>query len=119
MYVYCTAAVEQAAGRFNLTEPLSKLVERLKQGDPTLLDQLFDIRFPYWKRNLGKNVRLVGDLRWLDEVPILVLFGLWLRGSGEYRDFLDHRTEANYQSRIRDEVEDEVLRVWVQEQRQQ
>ncbi|MFS8806894.1 hypothetical protein NW837_05445 [Synechococcus sp. R6-10] len=109
MYVYCPEEVLEAGAPYNLEE----LIERLEQGDRTLLSRLFDVRYPYWKRNLRRNVRLVADLRYLGEVPVLVLFGLWGRGSHEYREFLERRQDPSYQERVRNWVSDDQLQAWL------
>lgn len=113
MYVYCVEEVLEAADRFGLRSHLDSLVIRLQQGNPTLLEQLFDIRYPFWKRNLAGDSRLVGDLRWLGSVPVLVLFGLWGRGSHAYQDFLDRREETRYRNALRERVGDDDLLTWL------
>jgi hypothetical protein len=111
MYVYCTEKVP--AGDIKLKE----LIERLEQGDRILLSQLFDIRYPYWKRNFGRTFRLVSELRYLGEVPVLILFGLYSRGSHEYREFLDRREDSDYRDRIRNLVPEHQLRAWLERRR--
>ncbi len=111
MYVYCTEEVP--AGDIQLKE----LIKRLEQGDRILLNQLFDIRYPYWKRNFDRRSRLVGELRYLGEVPVLILFGLYSRGSHEYREFLDRRKNSDYRDRIRNLVPEHQLRAWLERRR--
>ncbi len=114
MYVYCTREVLENGAQYNLRA----LIERLEQGDRTLLSQLLDIRYPYRKRNLRNNIRLVGELRYLGEVPVLVLFGLWPRGGHEYQEFLNRREDRDYQERVRSWAPDEELRAWLAQQQQ-
>jgi len=113
MYVYCPTWVQDDSAAYNAEKHLSRLITRLERGDRILLSQLFDIRYPYWKRNLLKNLRLLGQLRYLGEVPVLVLFALWLRGSHEYHYFLEQRQNLDYQQRVEDLVPDDVLQVWL------
>jgi len=65
MYVYCPTWVQGNSAAYNAEKNLSTLVTRLEKGDRILLSQLFDIRYPYWKRNLLRNLRLLGQLRYL------------------------------------------------------
>jgi len=109
MYVYCPEEFLGSKTQCNL----EALIERLEEGGRTLLSQLFDVRYPYWKRNLRNNIRLVGELRYVGEVPVLVLFGLWPRGSHEYREFLDRRRDPDYQERVRSWVPDDRLQAWL------
>ncbi|MFT0788158.1 hypothetical protein [Synechococcus sp. H55.10] len=113
MYVYCTREVLEEGAQYDL----KVLIERLEQGDRTLLSQLFDVRYPYWKRNLRDNIRLVGELRHLGEESVLVLFGLWPRGSHEYQEFLDRREARDYQERVRNWAPDGQLQDWLAERR--
>ncbi len=111
MYVYCTREVLEEGTQYDL----KVLIERLEQGDRTLLSQLFDVRYPYWKRNLRGNIRLVGELRHLGEESVLVLFGLWPRGSYEYLEFLDRREDRDYQEWVRNRASDGKLQDWLAE----
>ncbi len=113
MYVYCVEEVLEAADRFGLRSHLDRLVGRLQQADPMVLEQLFEIRYPFWKRNLRDNVRLLGHVRWLGAVPVLVLFGLWGRGSRDYQHFLEHREEQGYLEQVRGRVCDQKLQAWL------
>jgi hypothetical protein len=119
MYVYCPTWVRGDSAAYNAEKNLSTLVTRLEKGDRTLLSQLFDIRYPYWKRNLLRNLRLLGQLRYLGEVPVLVLFALWLRGSHEYHYFLKQRQNPDYQKWVKGLVPDDVLQVWLAQRQQE
>ena len=119
MYVYCTEAVEEAAERLGLAYNLATVIKRLENADASVLPQLFDIRYPYWKCSLRHNIRLLGDLRWLDDEPIFVLFGLWPRGGHEYATFLEQRETRDYRNWVRRLVSDEELENWLAEQQQQ
>ncbi|MEN9259733.1 MAG: hypothetical protein Q6L60_02115 [Thermostichus sp. HHBFW_bins_43] len=99
----------------DLTQKLTDLVRRLEAGDPILIERLFEPRHPFWKRSLRNNIRLLGERRWLGQVPILVLFGLWQRGGHEYRKFLDNRETSAYQDWVRGLVSDAQLWAWLEE----
>jgi len=119
MYVYCPRWVQDDSAAYNAEKHLSRLITRLERGDRILLSQLFDIRYPYWKRNLLKNLRLLGQLRYLGEVPVLVLFALWLRGSHEYHYFLKQRQNPDYQKWVKGLVPDDELQVWLAQRQQE
>lgn len=113
MRIFISEEVQAAAKTHNLESDLKKIEARLQQLGVSALGQFFGIRYPFWKRNLQYRYRLVGDLRWVDNTPVLHLFGLWTRGSEQYQDFLHRRGDPGYQMAIRSSLSQQHLEGYI------
>lgn len=110
MYVYICPNAESAAQTHGVADRIATLIQRI-EANPYLFSLLFSSRFPCWIRRM-RNLRLVADLKFFGQDRVLCLADILLRGSAEYRAFLDNREQWRHHN-----INVDGVQAWLEKQK--
>lgn len=114
MHVYRTSKFNQKAQQHNLQTQVDKLCAKLFHQDLDQVQAHFQRLFPYLKRKLDNNYRIVGRIIIVDGVLVLCLLDIFKRGGKEYLHFIADPTGFGQQYLDPQSLKDS-LRSWLAE----
>ena len=116
MFIYRTELfLQQIQEQSNLYGQINRLCDELASMSLEQVQSRFERIYPFLKRKEG-NLRLIARIYRVDKTPILCWLGLFRRGDHAYEDFLRDRENYAHQPWT-PEVEENVLREWLKQQK--
>ncbi|MGB3533592.1 MAG: hypothetical protein WBA13_08740 [Microcoleaceae cyanobacterium] len=90
MYIYTTPQFDQQAKLQGIQANVAELLVTVRSQGVTALNSLFEWIYPYLKRPIKNNLRLVGRIIKLDSGYIFCLLAVFTRGGKKYQAFLQN-----------------------------
>ncbi len=90
MYTYTTAQFKLQAQQHNIQAQIDKLIRTIRQQGQMAVEGLFERNYPYLKRRINYNLRLVGKVVKLATHDVLCLLAVFTRGGKAYAAFLQN-----------------------------
>ncbi len=116
MYVYRTSQFTQKAERYGIQTQLDRFCVELETQDIVEVQAHFKRVYPYLKRKVDNNLRLMGKILTVDDTHLLCLLDIFKRGDKDYEHFL--LNPQDYGTRHLDsQLDDEKLYCWLQHRR--
>lgn len=113
MYIYITQKCKDNAKKYGVEPEITKL-----RDDSNARDR-FDPIYPYWKRGILGNLRLLAKIEKLDNDEVLCLLNILRRGDKEYNEFKDKEKREEFgQNYLEPLLNLDELRQWLDEQKE-
>lgn len=113
MYIYITQQCKDNAKKYNIEPEITKLCY-----DSDALAR-FDPIYPYWKRGILGNLRLLAKIEKVDNDAVLCLLDILARGGKEYDEFKDKEKRQEFgQKYLETLLNLDELRQWLNEQKE-
>jgi hypothetical protein len=119
MYIYTTPQFDRQAKQQGIQANVAELLVTVQKQGATAAYSLFEWNYPYLKRPIKNNLRLVGKIVRLNSYDVLCLLAVFTRGGKEYEGFL--RSPEQYGQKHLDsqinwsQLEDSVQAQWQQQ----
>ncbi len=88
MYIYTTSQFDQQAKQQGIQANVAELLVTVQKQGVTAVYSLFEWIYPYLKRPIKNNLRLVGRIIKLHSCHVFCLLAVFTRGGKEYEAFL-------------------------------
>jgi hypothetical protein len=88
MYIYTTPQFDRQAKQQGIQANVAELLVTVQKQGITAAYSLFEWNYPYLKRPIKNNLRLVGKIIRLNSHDVLCLLAVFTRGGKEYEAFL-------------------------------
>ncbi|WP_449416126.1 hypothetical protein [Phormidium nigroviride] len=113
MYIYITQQCKDNAKKYNTEPEITKLCH-----DSDALAR-FDRIYPYWKRKISWNLRLLAKIEKVDNDAVLCLLDILVRGDKEYDEFKHKEKREEFgQNYLEPLLNLDELRQWLDEQKE-
>ena len=113
MYIYITQKCNDNAKKYGVEPEITKL-----RDDSNARDR-FEPIYPYWKRGILGNLRLLAKIEKVDNDEVLCLLNILRRGDKEYNEFKDKEKRQEFgQNYLEPLLNLDELRQWLDEQKE-